>query len=300
MPCTMERRERYDPEDIERLLQDRGFDELLDEERAYVLRHLAGRAEYEAMRALLLQVRADDWDHEGIEAPPELRNELLEVFRSAQQRPTWRIWLNSIGLSAWPWRAGAAWRPALAIASLALLITAGVWVARRASVPGEGRPLAELEIKKPKPAPALDRTQPAEAPAPEQTQEAGAPRTEHEGATTEAPMAMSGALAVPQDAMTKPVKVVLDEAQAPAEDMAKAEHDVQVWTADKDLALEEKSTAPAATSHVVTEAEFARNQTLANATGKSRRPTRAAEQTAASIGSLAGSPEVVALMASGW
>ena len=36
----MERREHYDPEDIESLLQERGFDELLEEERAYVLRHL--------------------------------------------------------------------------------------------------------------------------------------------------------------------------------------------------------------------------------------------------------------------
>ena len=48
----MERRELYDPEDIESLLQERGYDELLEEERAFVLRHLSGREEYEAMRTL--------------------------------------------------------------------------------------------------------------------------------------------------------------------------------------------------------------------------------------------------------
>ena len=49
----MERRELYEPEDIEQLLIERPYDELLEMERAFVLRHLSGRDEYEAMvRAL--------------------------------------------------------------------------------------------------------------------------------------------------------------------------------------------------------------------------------------------------------
>ena len=54
----MERHERYDPEDIESLLSERGFDELLPDERAFVLRHVNGREEYERMRALLHYVRS--------------------------------------------------------------------------------------------------------------------------------------------------------------------------------------------------------------------------------------------------
>ena len=45
----MERTERYDPEDLEQLMLERSFDELLGEERAFALRHLQGRAEYEQM-----------------------------------------------------------------------------------------------------------------------------------------------------------------------------------------------------------------------------------------------------------
>ncbi|MBK6832337.1 MAG: hypothetical protein IPG92_17090 [Flavobacteriales bacterium] len=92
----MERREHYDPEDIESLLQERGFDELLEEERAYVLRHLTGREEYEAMRALLYQVRDDERMHPPIQADADVKNAVMAAFR-AQQQPQWRIWLNSLG-----------------------------------------------------------------------------------------------------------------------------------------------------------------------------------------------------------
>ena len=45
----MEPRELYDPEDIEQLLIERAFDELLEEERAFVLRHLSDRTEATAL-----------------------------------------------------------------------------------------------------------------------------------------------------------------------------------------------------------------------------------------------------------
>jgi hypothetical protein len=92
----MERREQYDPEDIESLLYERSFDELLEEERAYVLRHLSGRAEYEAMRTLLLELRTNDAQAPPLEPLPSVRANVMEAFR-AQRQPQWRIWLNSIG-----------------------------------------------------------------------------------------------------------------------------------------------------------------------------------------------------------
>lgn len=122
----MERRELYEPEDIEQLLFERSYDDLLEEERAFVLRHLSGRAEYEAMRALLLRVHEDEGTATVPDADPVVRDRVLAAFR-AEQRPQWRIWLNSIGAAFWPKNAPAFWRPALAFGSVALLVTVGVW-----------------------------------------------------------------------------------------------------------------------------------------------------------------------------
>ena len=77
----MELREHYDPEDIENLLQERGFDELLEEERAYVLRHLTGREEYETMRALLNQVRDDGRTRDLISVDDGVRTNVLAALR---------------------------------------------------------------------------------------------------------------------------------------------------------------------------------------------------------------------------
>lgn len=123
----MERREHYDPEDIEQLLMERSYDELLEEERAYVLRHLSGREEYEAMRALLTQVQRSEPDHELLDAEPKVRMEVMRAFRE-RDRPSWRIWLNSLGTVLLPRDTAAFWRPALALAGLALLIGIGLWV----------------------------------------------------------------------------------------------------------------------------------------------------------------------------
>ena len=117
----MERRELYEPEDIEQLLIERSYDELLEEERAFVLRHLSGRDEYEAMRALLLKVHDDDGAAEPIDAEPSVRAHVLDVFR-AEQRPQWRIWLNSVHAFLLPKEASAMWRPALALGSVALVV----------------------------------------------------------------------------------------------------------------------------------------------------------------------------------
>ncbi len=117
----MERRELYEPEDIEQLLIERPYDELLEMERAFVLRHLSGRAEYEAMRALLLNVHDDAARIEPIDAAPEVRSHLMDVFR-AEQQPQWRIWLNSVHAFLLPKEASAMWRPALAFGSVALVI----------------------------------------------------------------------------------------------------------------------------------------------------------------------------------
>lgn len=147
----MERRERYDPEDIESLLSERSFDELLEEERAYVLRHLADRNEYETMRGLLLHMRTSDREQEPLIAPDSVRSNVINAFR-AQQQPKWQIWLNSVGTLLWPKEMSGLWRPALAFASLAVLITAGVLLVRNYGA--EKAELAELKDVEQKEAPA--------------------------------------------------------------------------------------------------------------------------------------------------
>ncbi|MEO7080678.1 MAG: hypothetical protein ABIY71_04085, partial [Flavobacteriales bacterium] len=117
----MERPERYDPEDLEHLMLERSFDELLEEERAYALRHLESRAEYERMRALLHHVREAKSTQAPMDADPAVRERVLQAFR-AQQRPQWQIWLNSVGGFLLPARPSAYWRPVLALGTVAALI----------------------------------------------------------------------------------------------------------------------------------------------------------------------------------
>lgn len=139
----MELRERYDPEDIETLLSERGYDELLEEERAYVLRHLSGREEYEAMRTLLLHMREEPRQQGPASADPQVRTAVLDAFRS-RQRPYMTIWLNSIAAALWPKEAAAMWRPALALASVALLLVGGWWFVQRTDLAPTNE-LAELK-----------------------------------------------------------------------------------------------------------------------------------------------------------
>lgn len=136
-------RERYDPEDIEVLLSERGFDELLPEERAYVLRHLSGREEYEAMRATLQQIRAQDQRRQPIEPDAYVRNAVLAAF-GERHSTGWRYHLNAVGAWLFPPDARAVFRPTLVLGGLALLVATVVWVLPTALEQTPG-PLAEVK-----------------------------------------------------------------------------------------------------------------------------------------------------------
>jgi|JI6StandDraft_1071083.scaffolds.fasta_scaffold08571_5 hypothetical protein len=147
----MEPTERYDPEDLEHLMLERRFDELLEEERAYALRHLADRAEYERMRALLLHVREDRTAQGTMDAPPKVREHVLQAFRD-QQKPQWKIWLNSVGGFLMPEQPAQYWRPALALGTVAVLVFASLLTLRNMETDGN-KVLAELkEVKNEAPA----------------------------------------------------------------------------------------------------------------------------------------------------
>lgn len=163
----MERREHYDPEDIEQLLMERSYDELLEEERAYVLRHLSGREEYEAMRKLLDHVQRSEPEPDLLDADPAVRAHVMQVFRD-QRKPQWRVWLNSVGALLMPEDASAMWRPALALAGLAAVITTGVWLFRSGDqAPDQLADLKKVEQAEPhKPSAPVDNVPSADAPTP--------------------------------------------------------------------------------------------------------------------------------------
>jgi hypothetical protein len=293
----MENRERYDPEDIESLLQERAFDELLDEERAYVLRHLNGRAEYEAMRMLLKDVRNSEEGRQPLTPDPDVRAAVLEAFRT-QHRPLWRIWLNAVGQALWPKDAFALWRPALAIASLALLVMAGVQVVRHSGKGMKEGALAELKeeaaaksdpVVGPAQAPGEAPSGPAGAPEKQASEAASAAqpssRIAEESAETglsEASRSIESPLTVPGAAASK------EDAQAHLEPDAMAEAPIRL---DSEATRE---------SHTVTADELAVNMSLANATGAAAKASRKAADRKRGAPTLSDAPELLALMATGW
>lgn len=308
MPFTMERREHYDPEDIENLLQERGYDELLEEERAYVLRHLSGREEYEAMRSLLLQVKEDDRRLEPLTADPAIRENVMAAFR-AQQQPPWQVWLNSVGALLWPKEASAMWRPALAFASLAALVIVGVQVMRNGPDAVKQQQMAEV---RPKPATeqaaaAADSMRATETTPAQARSAAPAQDTQREEAASEAVRVQP---VVSED--------VADEAPAPAlnamaDDAAEyrdaekalepvteslAEREAEVLSKKEAAYLSATPAAAGATSHVVTSEELVTNMSTANASERARVSGVRFKQDSGTT--LADAPEVMALLTTGW
>ncbi|QQR86420.1 MAG: hypothetical protein IPJ76_17820 [Flavobacteriales bacterium] len=157
----MERREQYDPEDIESLLMERPFEELLPEERAFVLRHLKDADEYEAMRATLNALRNLHEDNEPVAADATVRENVMAAFRE-QRRPRFQIWLNSVGALFIPGESRGFWMPSLRLASLATVVGLSVWGLYRAGSGVQDAGFAELNEVEKKEAPPEAQPMPTE------------------------------------------------------------------------------------------------------------------------------------------
>lgn len=282
----MERREQYLPEDIESLLHERGFDELLEEERAFVLRHLSGRDEYEAMRALLHQVREDDRVQPPLTDDGSVRQAVMAAFK-AQQQPQWRLWLNSVGGLFWPKEMSDLWKPALAFGSLALLVVVGLQLMRSAPITSE-KQVAQLEDRK-RPEPTLTKENNAPVTAPALDTEKDIPSTAH----------IAEQEAVPSVATVEqaPMEETADEVQE-----SLVVEDRSPVAAAKYEAAKVVATDAGSASHIVTERELATNMSTTNATGRafaevlSRKDKRSTEEAVV----LSNSPELLALLNTGW
>ncbi len=291
----MDRRERYDPEDIETLMQERSFDELLEEERAYVLRHVSDRAEYEAMRGLLMHMRDTLQEHGSIEADPAIRGRVMQAFR-AQQQPEWRIWLNSVGAWLMPENAFALWRPALAFATLALVIGSAVLLMQQVE-----DPTTELAEIRPKSA---GSEQKVSVPSTELRKE----ELNQQGAEQQ------------QSAPSAPSTIVLKDvldfengyAAAEKSTMSRAESSYELVVtedikenAQSDQAMVASDSEIARSSHMVTMDELHRNMSTVNATGKvSAKAAQASDAVAGKetreAGSMAEHDALFELLATGW
>jgi len=86
---------KYDPEDIESLLQHKTFGELYPEEKSFVLKHISNEEEYENLRTTLLEIQSMHTDQEWFDPDPQLKEELMASF-AAENRGGFRIWLNSL------------------------------------------------------------------------------------------------------------------------------------------------------------------------------------------------------------
>lgn len=306
----MERHERYDPEDIESLLSERGFDELLPDERAFVLRHMSGRDEYERMRALLHYVRPDERDRGTIEPEDRVRTNVLAAFR-AQQQPQWRIWLNGISLWLAPKEASAhpLWRPALAFGSLALLIVAGLVAVRQFDGLGDNAAVAELKQEESAPAPPPSvklEDQPTVQPA-EEVKEAVAANSSVEQLQMLEVERAAGLVA------EEPVLEIEATAAAArpsaAEDIALDTGSATfLFIAPQVTTSGANGSTPLSDSHVVTSDELSRNMSSTNvvgeiaiveaakATGKRSKVLVQADKSR----SLAEDPAILNLVAAGW
>ena len=76
----MSEHEIYQHEDIEALLMSKAFDELLHEEKAFVLQHVQNEEEYNSLRKLLLEMQELSFDAELKDPPESLETALLHGF----------------------------------------------------------------------------------------------------------------------------------------------------------------------------------------------------------------------------
>jgi hypothetical protein len=76
----MSKHETYRHEDIEALLMSKTFDELLAEERSFVMQHVQSEEEYNSLRRLLLEMHELSFDDELHDAPESLETALMHGF----------------------------------------------------------------------------------------------------------------------------------------------------------------------------------------------------------------------------
>ena len=263
------------------------------------------------MRALLHYVRPDErLRRDDLEPEERIRQHVLSAFR-AQQKPQWRIWLNTLAAWASPADMTQLWRPALAFGSLAVLVVAG-YVAVETFNTNKTSGLAELEKLPGRKTPeltALDTTKADNTTEREEEVESAeaSPKKEQE---RPAPTASGGSTLSESPEPSKDVEYLsaVTESDALAEDHVLFEPSSTAPVTAYDLAKEGVNEERTATlSHVVTADELVRNQSTSNISGVEKvitaKRSKQSERTATNLAesrSFAADPGILGLLAAGW
>ena len=121
----------YDPEDLERLLKEKSFSELLPEEKAFVLQFVENDLEYDSMRETLESLIAVPSMEEAISPKAATKEALMAAFSAKTGENQKEEREEKTGFWAWLWNTNKTilYRPGFQLASLALVLVSVFYIA---------------------------------------------------------------------------------------------------------------------------------------------------------------------------
>ena len=121
----------YDPEDLERLLKEKSFSELLPEEKAFVLQFVENDMEYDSMRETLESLIAVPSMEEAISPKAATKEALMAAFSAKTVENQKEEREEKTGFWAWLWNTNKTilYRPGFQLASLALVLVSVFYIA---------------------------------------------------------------------------------------------------------------------------------------------------------------------------
>jgi len=121
----------YDPEDLERLLKEKSFSELLPEEKAFVLQFVENDLEYDSMRETLESLIAVPSIEEAISPKAATKEALMAAFSAKTVENQKEEREEKTGFWAWLWNTNKTilYRPGFQLASLALVLVSVFYIA---------------------------------------------------------------------------------------------------------------------------------------------------------------------------
>ena len=127
----MDNKFTYDPEDLERLLKEKSFSELLPEEKAFVLQFVENDMEYDSMRETLESLIAVPSMEEAISPKAATKEALMAAFSAKTVENQKEEREEKTGFWAWLWNTNKTilYRPGFQLASLALVLVSVFYIA---------------------------------------------------------------------------------------------------------------------------------------------------------------------------
>lgn len=213
--------EPYDPEDLETLLREKSFDDLLPEEQAFALKHIASKEEYDALREVYLHLHTGQAG--SLEPSERLTVNVMADFRAKhavkEKSAPWWSWFFAVE----PWFSPRNRGMRLAFATLLLLFVAVPFFLRDETpvLLAENKVKTEEELKSAAEDNLLkDSLDSAEKP---ESELAAKPQE------------------ITQAESLSELKTVVEDAIVP-DDLAEEERATDVGAATEDIALSEKNT----------------------------------------------------------